>query len=51
MMLAHLGHPGEEARIKSAVSAALATGDVHIASDGSVDRGASAAARTVIERL
>lgn len=51
MMLDHLGHPRPAADVRTAVAAALAAGDAHIAADGSARGGADAVAEAVLKHL
>lgn len=47
LMLDYLDHPDEADRVRQAVSNALATGDIRLATDGSVPGGTEAAAEAV----
>jgi hypothetical protein len=51
MLLDHLGHPAIAGGVRTAVTAALAAGDVRLRADGSAQGGAGAVADAVVEHL
>ncbi|MQA04042.1 MAG: isocitrate/isopropylmalate dehydrogenase family protein [Streptosporangiales bacterium] len=51
MLLDHLGHPDDARRVTAAVEAALASGAVQVAGDGTVTGGATAAADAFVAAL
>jgi 3-isopropylmalate dehydrogenase len=51
MMLDHLGHRPEGDIVRSAVAGALASGEVRVAADGSVEGGPAAAGQAIAQRV